>query len=93
MLLQSVPLAAALYDDVILREATRRGLPVIDLRAVCDRPELYDISQDPGETENLVDELPVLAGYLRQSLRRNRKPNVLFFQPEVSTRDRGRRQI
>ncbi len=33
--------ALALFNDVILREAFAAGLPVIDLRLVCDRPDDY----------------------------------------------------
>lgn len=38
-----VPLRAALslFNDVILREAIRRGLPVLDLRMVCTEPGDY----------------------------------------------------
>ena len=38
-----VPLRAALslFNDVILREAIRRGLPVLDLRMVCTEPADY----------------------------------------------------
>jgi hypothetical protein len=33
--------AVAVFNDVILREAFRAGVPVIDLRLVCDQPEDY----------------------------------------------------
>lgn len=33
--------ALALFNDVIFREAIRTGLPVIDLRLICTRPEDY----------------------------------------------------
>ena len=33
--------AVAVFNDVILREAFRAGVPVIDLRFVCDQPEDY----------------------------------------------------
>lgn len=33
--------ALVLFNDVIIFEATRAGIPVIDLRAICDEPEDY----------------------------------------------------
>jgi len=33
--------ALSIYNDVIVLEATRSGVPVIDLRKLCDRPEDY----------------------------------------------------
>lgn len=36
--------ALAPFNDVILREAARRGLPVLDLRLVCDDPDDYAAS-------------------------------------------------
>lgn len=38
----------ALFNDVILREAVARGLPVIDLRIVCDRDEDYANAIEPS---------------------------------------------
>jgi len=37
----SAAMALSLFNDVIVREATSRGLPVIDLRTVCDAAEDY----------------------------------------------------
>ena len=34
-----------MFNDVIMRETASRGLPIIDLRSVCDSPEDYsDVS-------------------------------------------------
>lgn len=44
--------ALALFNDVILREAFRAGLPVIDLREVCARPEDFAASS-PIEPSHL----------------------------------------
>ena len=38
----------ALFNDAILREALGRGLPVIDLRLVCDRDEDYANAIEPS---------------------------------------------
>ena len=40
--------ALALFNEIILEEASARGLPVIDLRRVCDEPGDYS-SQSPIE--------------------------------------------
>ena len=42
--------ALALFNDVITRAAFRRGLPLIDLRLICDRPEDYANPIEPSET-------------------------------------------
>ena len=33
----------SLFNDVIIRKASARGIPVIDLRAVCDSVEDYSV--------------------------------------------------
>ena len=39
-----------LFNDVILRTALARGLPVIDLRTVCDQPDDYANSIEPSDS-------------------------------------------
>lgn len=48
----SAAAALSIFNDVIVREATLRGLPVIDLRSVCDAAEDYsDLSPiEPSAT-------------------------------------------
>jgi hypothetical protein len=41
-------LGAAIYDDVILRAAVTRGLPVLDLRLVCAEPADYANPIEPS---------------------------------------------
>lgn len=43
-----VEIAVAVYDDVILRVARERDLPVIDLRTVCTSPEDYLLAIEPS---------------------------------------------
>lgn len=38
---QPLKAALCLFNDVIIREATKSGLPIIDLRLICDRPTDY----------------------------------------------------
>jgi hypothetical protein len=40
--------AMVVFDDRILRVALENGLPVIELRAVCDRPEDYANPIEPS---------------------------------------------
>ena len=40
--------ALNIFNDCILREAILRGLPVLDLRLICDRPEDYANEIEPG---------------------------------------------
>lgn len=40
--------ALNIFNDCILREAITRGLPVLDLRLVCDSPEDYANEIEPG---------------------------------------------
>jgi hypothetical protein len=40
--------AAALFNDAILRAALRHGLPAIDLRAVCNRPDDFVNAIEPS---------------------------------------------
>jgi hypothetical protein len=40
--------AMAVFDDRILRVALEHGLPVIELRAVCNRPENYANPIEPS---------------------------------------------
>jgi hypothetical protein len=41
--------ALTLFNDVITRSAFRRGLPLIDLRLICDRPDDYANPIEPSE--------------------------------------------
>ena len=41
--------ALALFNDVITRAAFKRGLPLIDLRLICDAPEDYANPIEPSE--------------------------------------------
>ena len=43
-----VTAALSLFNDVITREAFRRGLPLVDLRLICDRPEDYANPIEPS---------------------------------------------
>ena len=43
-----VAAALSLFNDVITREAFRRGLSLVDLRLICDRPEDYANSIEPS---------------------------------------------
>jgi hypothetical protein len=46
--LQRVAITAlSAFNDVILREAVRRGFPIIDLRLVCDKPSDYANEIEP----------------------------------------------
>ena len=46
---QSVNVAAlCLFNDVITREAFERGLPVIDLRLICNEPDGYANPIEPN---------------------------------------------
>lgn len=40
-LAQGLRTALGLFNDVILREAIERGLPVLDLRVICTEPDDY----------------------------------------------------
>jgi hypothetical protein len=40
--------ALTLFNDVITRSAFRRGLPLIDLRLICDAPEDYANPIEPS---------------------------------------------
>jgi hypothetical protein len=47
--LQRIACAAlSVFNDVILREAVRRGLPIIDLRLICDTPTDYANEIEPS---------------------------------------------
>jgi lysophospholipase L1-like esterase len=41
--------ALTLFNDVITRSAFKRGLPLIDLRLICDRPDDYANPIEPSE--------------------------------------------
>ena len=41
--------ALAVFNDVIIREAFRAGLPLLDLRLICDRDEDYANPIEPSE--------------------------------------------
>jgi hypothetical protein len=43
-----VAAALSLFNDVITREAFGRGLPLVDLRLICDRPEDYANPIEPS---------------------------------------------
>lgn len=60
--------ALALFNDVILREAFRAGLPVIDLRLVCVRPDDFAASS-PIEPSHLGGAR--IAGRILQVVREN----------------------
>ena len=40
--------ALSIFNDCITREASRRGLPLIDLRVICDEPEDYANPIEPS---------------------------------------------
>lgn len=49
-----------------------------------DRPELYDLATDPGETQDLAGDLPVTTGYLLQRFRLD-----IEFDPQIGGAQKG----
>ncbi len=59
----------SLYPSLNLGWSDLRGLESGGYRFIlAPRPELYDLTEDPGEKKNLIDSNPVMADQLRRSL-------------------------
>ncbi len=66
-----------LYATAPMRYGLRDSLIDGDYKLIVSKEglELYDLAQDPGETKNLVDELPDVVDRMRDELREVRRSN------------------